>query len=81
MHKIVLFGGTTEGRILTEFLSENKIPSIVCVATEYGEKVLEYDEPVIVRSGKLKPGPMQKLFQDEEVEMFAKKKISNMCVF
>ena len=69
MHKIVLFGGTTEGRILTEFLSENKIPSIVCVATEYGEKVLEYDEPVIVRSGKLKPGPMQKLFQDEEVEM------------
>ena len=69
MHKIVLFGGTTEGRILTEFLSENRIPSIVCVATEYGEKVLEYDEPVIVRSGKLKPGPMQKLFQDEEVEM------------
>ena len=69
MHKIVLFGGTTEGRILTEFLSENKIPSIVCVATEYGEKVLEYDKPVIVRSGKLKPGPMQKLFQDEEVEI------------
>ena len=69
MHKIVLFGGTTEGRILTEFLSENRIPSIVCVATEYGEKVLEYDEPVIVRSGKLKPGPMQKLFQDEEVEI------------
>ena len=40
MHKIVLFGGTTEGRILTEFLSQNKIPAIVCVATEYGEKVL-----------------------------------------
>ena len=55
MHKIVLFGGTTEGRILTEFLSE--------------KKVLEYDKPVIVRSGKLKPGPMQKLFQDEEVEI------------
>ena len=45
MHKIVLFGGTTEGRILTEFLSQNKIPSIVCVATEYGEKVLEYEPP------------------------------------
>ena len=48
MHKIVLFGGTTEGRLLTEFLSQNKIPSIVCVATEYGEKVLEYEPPVIV---------------------------------
>ena len=46
MHKIVLFGGTTEGRLLTEFLSQNKVPAIVCVATEYGEKVLEYEPPV-----------------------------------
>lgn len=69
MHEIVLFGGTTEGRILTEFLSQNNIPSIVCVATEYGEKVLEYEEPVIVRSGKLKPDPMRKLFQEEETKL------------
>ena len=69
MHEIVLFGGTTEGRILTEFLSQNRIPAIVCVATEYGEKVLEYEKPVIVRSGKLKPDPMRKLFQDEETKI------------
>ena len=48
MHKIVLFGGTTEGRLLTEFLSQNKVPAIVCVATEYGEKVLEYEPPVLM---------------------------------
>ena len=68
MHKIVLFGGTTEGRILTEFLSQNKIPSIVCVATEYGEKVLEYEPPVIVQPKRLKPDPMRKLFEEEQTE-------------
>ena len=68
MHKIVLFGGTTEGRILTEFLSQNKIPAIVCVATEYGEKVLEYEPPVIVQPKRLKPDPMRKLFKEEQTE-------------
>ena len=29
MHKIVLFGGTTEGRLLTEFLSQIKIPASI----------------------------------------------------
>ena len=68
MHKIVLFGGTTEGRLLTEFLSQNKVPAIVCVATEYGEKVLEYEPPVIVQPKRLKPDPMRKLFEDEQTE-------------
>ena len=68
MHKIVLFGGTTEGRLLTEFLSQNKVPAIVCVATEYGEKVLEYEPPVIVQPKRLKPGPMRKLFEEEQTE-------------
>ncbi|AMK14799.1 precorrin-6A reductase [Methanobrevibacter olleyae] len=69
MHKIVLFGGTTEGRILTEFLSEKKIPSIVCVATNYGEKVLDYDEPVVVQSKRLDKDAMHELFQNEETEI------------
>lgn len=69
MHKIILFGGTTEGRLLTEFLSENKIPSIVCVATSYGEKVLEYDEPVIVQSKRLNQEAMHQLFRDEKAEI------------
>ncbi len=69
MHKIVLFGGTTEGRLLTEFLSENGIPAIVCVATDYGEEVLNYDDPVLVRSGRLKPDAMRELFKNEKTEI------------
>lgn len=38
--KIVLFGGTTEGRQLTAQLKDSHIPSVVCVATEYGKRVL-----------------------------------------
>ena len=41
MDKILLFAGTTEGRNLAEFLEKNQIPTEVCVATHYGETLLE----------------------------------------
>ncbi len=37
---ILLFGGTGEGRELAQWLLEQKIPALVCVATEYGETLL-----------------------------------------
>ena len=44
MYKVLLFGGTVEGRTVAEYLNENKIPSMVCVATEYGESLLPQGE-------------------------------------
>ena len=41
MCKVILFGGTTEGRLLARFLSENQIDTVVCVATEYGGSLLD----------------------------------------
>ena len=41
MKEIVLFAGTTEGRRLSEYLSEAGVAHTVCVATEYGKIVLE----------------------------------------
>lgn len=38
---ILLFAGTTEGRELAEFLERQKVVCHVCVATEYGEQVLD----------------------------------------
>lgn len=38
--KILLFGGTAEGRELAGWLLERGIPTLVCVATEYGETLL-----------------------------------------
>ena len=40
MNKILLFGGTGEGRALAEWLLAEGIPHTVCVATEYGETLL-----------------------------------------
>ena len=38
---VILFAGTTEGRILANWLDEQSgVTGIVCVATEYGEIVM-----------------------------------------
>ena len=41
---ILIFGGTSEGRILTETLASKGYACSVCVATEYGEQVLQQDQ-------------------------------------
>lgn len=38
---IVLFAGTTEGRLLAEYLQELNQPFVICVATGYGRDLLE----------------------------------------
>ena len=41
MAEIVLFGGTSEGRALAELARSLAAECVVCVATEYGESLLE----------------------------------------
>lgn len=41
MKKILLFAGTTEGRLIWDYCKELRIPVTACVATEYGESLLE----------------------------------------
>ena len=40
MSEILIFGGTTEGRILAEYCADNGIPALVSVTTEYGASLL-----------------------------------------
>ena len=44
MCKILLFGGTTEGRELAAFLNTQPCETTVCVATEYGQALLPEGE-------------------------------------
>ena len=53
MNRIVIFSGTTEGRMLAQTLSENGIQCIVSVATEYGEIVMPEMEGVTVHKGRI----------------------------
>ena len=61
MSKVLLFGGTTEGRTIAEILSENKVECDVCVATEYGEMVMEELPFVHVKQGRLDAGDIAEL--------------------
>ena len=39
--KAVLFAGTTEGRLLAGYLVSMGCETVVCVATEYGQYIME----------------------------------------
>ncbi|MFR8426828.1 MAG: precorrin-6A/cobalt-precorrin-6A reductase [Roseburia inulinivorans] len=67
MNGIVIFSGTTEGRMLAQTLSENGIHCIVSVATEYGEIVMPEMDGVTVHKGRMDLEEMQKFIAQSEV--------------
>ncbi|MCM1524948.1 MAG: precorrin-6A reductase [Ruminococcus sp.] len=65
MTKTLIFGGTTEGRLLAEFCAENGISCTVSVATEYGKELLPRSGYVDVAVGKKDGGEMTEyIFQN-----------------
>ncbi len=65
MADVILFGGTTEGRELAVLLRKKNIPALVCVATEYGESLLDTGDSAAVRSGRLDQAGMIMLIRAE----------------
>lgn len=68
--KIVIFSGTTEGRLLSEGFSRAGIPHIVCVATEYGETVMTPAPQAEIRQGRLSAEAMTAFFRQEAELVF-----------
>lgn len=69
MDKVLLFAGTTEGRRLAEFLERYQVPVHVCVATEYGETLLEETDCRTVHGGRMDAGQMCALIQQEQISL------------
>lgn len=69
MSKILIFAGTTEGRLLAEFLSRQQVPSYVCVATEYGGQLLEENAYLQVSHSRLDESQMQQLIREESIHL------------
>lgn len=69
MKKILLFAGTTEGRRLSECLAGAGISHTLCVATEYGEIVLNPDPLVTVRRGRMTQEEIRELLLQENYEV------------
>lgn len=63
MYKVILFAGTTEGRLLAEFLGREGVQTLVCVATEYGAALLPESEALTVSHERLNEEEMRGLFQ------------------
>lgn len=66
--KILVFAGTSEGRLLAEYLNERQISTWVCVATEYGEELMEDMPWVHVRSGRMDADEMESLMRELSVQ-------------
>ena len=64
--KILIFGGTTEGRQLAECLAKNKIHCEVCVATQYGSELLSDSDFIRVRQGRLTTDEMSALLSSDD---------------
>ncbi len=66
MTEIILFGGTTEGRVLCELLGKKRIETLLCVATQYGEGLLEPSGRPRIHTGRLDQAAMENLLNAEK---------------
>ncbi|MCC8169128.1 MAG: precorrin-6A reductase [Oscillospiraceae bacterium] len=60
-YKILIFGGTEEGRKIAELLDKKNISALVCVATEYGARILS--ESIDFLQGRLDEDGMSELIK------------------
>ena len=67
--RLVIFGGTTEGRVLAEKSAALKIPVIVSVSTEYGAELLKENAFLTVHQGNLTEEEMEQLLLSWQAEL------------
>ncbi len=66
---ILIFAGTTEGRSLAQYLARQEIFCHVCVATEYGEQLIEESTYIKVHMGRLMADEMKNLIAQEKIHI------------
>ncbi len=69
MRRVMLFAGTTEGRILAECLAERKIKTDIFVVSEYGADLLPSDDFLTVHVGRLTALDMENIFLKERPDV------------
>ena len=64
MNNILIFSGTSEGRELSELLSQAGISHTLCVATEYGKQMMTDSPCADVRTGRMNEEEMTAFIKD-----------------
>lgn len=69
MSRILVFAGTTEGRMIVEHLAGAAVPVYVCVATSYGKDVLPQAENLTVLPGRLNEKEMRSFIEEHDISL------------
>lgn len=64
MSKVLIFSGTTEGRVLAEILSSSGIECDVSVATEYGAAMMNESANIRILQGRMEVSTMKRMYND-----------------
>ena len=68
MNRVVIFSGTTEGRVLSDLLAGERIRHTVCVAGSYGKEMMEENGYAAVRVGRMDAEEMAAFFTTLEMD-------------
>ena len=69
MCKILIFGGTAEGRELAQFCSDNEISAFVSVATDYGAELIDGLPFIRILKGRKDGGEIEKFIKENFIEL------------
>ena len=69
MYNICVFGGTTEGRELVEFLSAQPCNVTACVVTDYAQSLLPASGHVTVSAKKLPAGEIAAMLLSQRFDL------------
>ena len=62
--RVILFAGTTEGRLIAEYLGNAGVDVLVCVATEFGKQLIGENEHVRASSDRLGEEGIRRIMEE-----------------
>ncbi len=69
MCKIIIFGGTTEGRKLADFCTENKISAYISVTTSYGAELIQKSDHLNILTGRMNNVQMLDFIKNKDIRL------------
>lgn len=69
MCRLLIFGGTTEGRLLAEFCAEHRIPAFISVVSDYGSKLLPQTSCLHIMNRPMDQEEMAVFIREKKIEL------------
>lgn len=66
---VLIFAGTTEGRLLAEYASAHQIRCFVSVATDYGKSLISHLDGICIHTGRMNSEDMQKYIKENQIRL------------